>query len=69
MAYHSQCSSGGLFFQSKKSTNVPVDYTQIRYVRKPHGSAAGFVTYTHQKPFMSIPAHFVMPCMPSPGAV
>jgi predicted ribosome quality control (RQC) complex YloA/Tae2 family protein len=26
-----------------------VDYTQVRYVRKPHGSAVGYVTYTNQK--------------------
>ena len=29
------------------STNVPVDYTQIRFVRKPRKSAPGFVTYTN----------------------
>ena len=39
-AYHSK---------AKKSSNVPVDYTQIRFVRKPKGSAPGFVTYSHQK--------------------
>ena len=39
-AYHSKAG---------KSSNVPVDYTQIRYVRKPKGSPAGYVTYTNQK--------------------
>lgn len=37
------------YSQAKFSLNVPVDYTQIRYVRKPRGSAAGFVTYTNYK--------------------
>jgi predicted ribosome quality control (RQC) complex YloA/Tae2 family protein len=37
------------FSKAKKSSNVPVDYTQIRYVNKPRGSAPGFVLYTHQK--------------------
>ena len=37
------------YSKAKKSENVPVDYTQIRYVRKPRGSAAGFVTYKSQK--------------------
>jgi len=34
---------------SKHSSYVPVDYTLKRYVRKPRGSAAGFVSYTHEK--------------------
>ncbi len=37
------------YSKAKKSENVPVDYTQIRHVRKPRGSAAGFVTYKNQK--------------------
>jgi predicted ribosome quality control (RQC) complex YloA/Tae2 family protein len=37
------------YSQAKFSLNVPVDYTQIRYVRKPRGSAAGYVTYTNYK--------------------
>lgn len=34
---------------AKHSQYVPVDYTLKKYVRKPRGSAAGFVTYTHEK--------------------
>ena len=30
------------------SSNVEVDYTRRRYVKKPSGSKPGFVTYTHQ---------------------
>ncbi len=44
------CSQLAAYYsKAKKSSNVPVDYTQIRYVRKPRGSAAGYVTYTNQK--------------------
>ncbi len=44
------CSALAAYFsKAKKSSNVPVDYTQIRYVNKPRGSAPGFVIYTHQK--------------------
>ncbi|MCD4819684.1 MAG: NFACT RNA binding domain-containing protein [Candidatus Cloacimonetes bacterium] len=37
------------YSKAKKSENVPVDYTEIRFVRKPRGSAPGFVTYKNQK--------------------
>ncbi len=38
-AYHSGASASG---------NVPVDYTQIRHVKKPSGARPGFVNYFHQ---------------------
>ena len=38
-AYHSEASA---------SENVPVDYTQIKYVKKPSGARPGFVNYFHQ---------------------
>lgn len=34
---------------SKHSSLVPVDYTLKKYVRKPRGSAVGFVIYDHEK--------------------
>lgn len=34
---------------SKHSSLVPVDYTLKKYVRKPRGSAPGFVVYDHEK--------------------
>ena len=37
------------YSRAKTSENVPVDYTQIRFVRKPRGSAPGYVTYKNQK--------------------
>ncbi len=44
------CSQLAAYYsKAKKSTNVPVDHTQIRYVRKPRGSAPGYVIYSNQK--------------------
>jgi predicted ribosome quality control (RQC) complex YloA/Tae2 family protein len=43
------CGLAAHFSKAKSSQNVPVDYTQIRYVRKPRKSAPGFVTYINQK--------------------
>lgn len=36
------------FSKSRQSSNVPVDYTRRRYVRKPSGAKPGFVIYDHQ---------------------
>ena len=36
------------FSKGQHSANVPVDYTLRRYVKKPGGTAPGFVTYTNQ---------------------
>ena len=44
------CSQLAAYYsKAKKSQNVPVDYTQIRYLRKPRGSATGYVTYKNEK--------------------
>jgi predicted ribosome quality control (RQC) complex YloA/Tae2 family protein len=43
------CRLAAYFSKAKKSSNVPVDYTRIRYVRKPRKSPPGFVVYTDQK--------------------
>lgn len=37
------------FSKSQHSSAVPVDYTEIRHVKKPKGAKPGFVTYDHQK--------------------
>ncbi len=37
------------FSQASDSSNIPVDYTQCRYVKKPSGAKPGFVIFTHQK--------------------
>jgi len=43
------CGLAAGFSKAKNSENVPVDYTQIRFVRKPRKSAPGLVTYTNHK--------------------
>lgn len=43
------------FSKSKYSSSVPVDYTQIRHVKKPNGSKPGFVTYDNQKTIFVTP--------------
>jgi predicted ribosome quality control (RQC) complex YloA/Tae2 family protein len=37
------------FSKGRGSTQVPVDYTRRKYVKKPSGAAPGRVIYTHQK--------------------
>ena len=34
------------YSQSRESSKVPVDYTPVRYVKKPAGAKPGMVTYT-----------------------
>lgn len=37
------------YSKAKNSSKVPVDYTLIKYVKKPNGSKPGFVIYENQK--------------------
>lgn len=37
------------YSKGKNSENVPVDYTQVKYVKKPKGAKTGMVIYTDQK--------------------
>lgn len=37
------------FSKARSGSNVPVDYTLRKYVRKPSGAKPGFVIYDHQK--------------------
>ena len=37
------------YSKAKFSSNVPVDYTLVKYVKKPNGAAPGYVIYTNQK--------------------
>lgn len=37
------------FSKAQQSSSVPVDYTEIRHVKKPNGAKPGFVIYTDQK--------------------
>lgn len=36
------------YSKARQSSNVPVDYTRRRYIKKPSGAKPGFVTYDHQ---------------------
>ncbi|MDD2331093.1 MAG: NFACT RNA binding domain-containing protein [Candidatus Cloacimonetes bacterium] len=49
------CNLAAWYSKAKFSSNVPVDYTQIRYVRKPRKAAPGFVTYTNHKSYYASP--------------
>ncbi|MBH0229116.1 NFACT family protein [Halobacillus yeomjeoni] len=43
------------FSKSSKSSTVPVDYTQIRHVKKPSGAKPGYVIYDHQQTLFVTP--------------
>lgn len=44
--------------RARDSAQVPVDYTQIRYVSKPSGAKPGMVIYKNNKTL------YVAPCIP-----
>lgn len=52
------------FSQAKHSSQVPVDYTLIRYVRKPNGSKPGFVIYDKQKTLYITPDADLIAALP-----
>jgi predicted ribosome quality control (RQC) complex YloA/Tae2 family protein len=37
------------FSKGRESSSVPVDFTKVRYVKKPSGAKPGFVIYDHQQ--------------------
>ena len=37
------------FSKSRGSSQVPVDFTKIKHVKKPSGAKPGFVIYDHQQ--------------------
>lgn len=49
------CRLAAGYSKAKNSLNVPVDYTQIRFVRKPRKSAPGYVTYSNFKSVYASP--------------
>ncbi|WP_274650500.1 Rqc2 family fibronectin-binding protein [Paenibacillus humicola] len=53
------------FSQAKSSSLVPVDYTLVRYVKKPSGAKPGFVIYDHQKTLFITPDEQRMKELPS----
>lgn len=46
------------YSKSKNSENVPVDYTLVKYVKKPNGSKPGMVIFTHNKTIYATPKEF-----------
>ncbi|PKN73219.1 MAG: hypothetical protein CVU50_04275 [Candidatus Cloacimonetes bacterium HGW-Cloacimonetes-3] len=49
------CNLAAWYSQAKHSANVPVDYTQIRFVRKPRKAAPGYVTYSNHHSIYATP--------------
>lgn len=47
------------FSKYRQSNNVPVDYTQVKHVKKPNGSKPGFVNYFEQKTIFVTPTKIV----------
>ena len=43
------------FSKARESANVPVDYTERRFVKKPSGAKPGFVIYEKQKTLWMTP--------------
>ncbi|MCA0988014.1 Rqc2 family fibronectin-binding protein [Guptibacillus algicola] len=43
------------FSKARESGSVPVDYTEVRNVKKPNGAKPGFVTYDHQNTLFVTP--------------
>ncbi|GAA3407100.1 NFACT family protein [Paenibacillus hodogayensis] len=52
------------YSQAKSSSQVPVDYTLIRYVRKPNGAKPGFVIYDKQKTLYMTPDEDAIKALP-----
>ncbi len=49
------CSLAAWYSKARFSLNVPVDYTQVRFLRKPRSSPPGFVTYSQHKTVFANP--------------
>jgi len=45
----------GYYSRGKDAGKIPVDYTEVKNVRKPKGARPGYVTYFHQKTILVIP--------------
>lgn len=53
---HEAAMLAAYFSKAKQSSNVPIDFTKVQYVKKPNGSKPGFVTYTNQKTLYVTPS-------------
>ena len=54
-ALHTASMLSAYYSKARNSQNVPVDYTLIKYVKKPSGAKAGKVIYTNQKTLLVTP--------------
>ncbi|WP_010269816.1 Rqc2 family fibronectin-binding protein [Paenibacillus senegalensis] len=52
---HEAAMLAAYYSQARESSQVPVDYTLIRHVRKPNGAKPGFVIYDNQKTLFVTP--------------
>lgn len=52
---HAAAQLAAYYSQARSSSQVPVDYTLVRHVRKPNGAKPGFVIYDHQKTLFVTP--------------
>jgi predicted ribosome quality control (RQC) complex YloA/Tae2 family protein len=52
-------SIAAFFSNAKTSATVPVNYTNVRYVRKPRNAAAGIVTISHEKTIFVEPKKYL----------
>lgn len=51
-----KCASIAAYYsKARMSQNVPVDYTLIKYVKKPNGAKPGMVIYTNNKTLYANP--------------
>jgi predicted ribosome quality control (RQC) complex YloA/Tae2 family protein len=48
------------FSKARESSSVPVDYTKIRFVKKPNGAKPGYVTYDQQTTLFVTPSEDVV---------
>src|SRR5699024_6788567 len=44
-----------IFSKASASSSVPVDYTEVKHVRKPNGAKPGYVIYDNQKTLFVTP--------------
>ena len=47
------------YSKARNSSNVPVDYCEVKYVKKPNGSKPGMVIYSHNKTFNVTPKNYM----------
>ncbi|MDF2660608.1 MAG: fibronectin-binding protein, partial [Paenibacillus sp.] len=61
---HEAAMLAAYYSQAKSSSQVPVDFTLIRHVRKPNGSKPGYVIYERQKTLFVTPDDEAVKSMP-----